>query len=66
MDEYTKTLDDDDLHPFLELYYSQLGTMTFQMRDYVRAEEAFEKLVNVKKRLHGPKAKQVIGPLMKL
>lgn len=40
--------------------------MNFQLKDYVGAEEAFEKLVEIKKRMHGPKSKQVIGPLMKL
>lgn len=66
LDDYIKTLDGDDLHPFLELYYSQIGSMTFQLKDYVSAEEALEKLVAVKKRMHGPKSKHVIGPLMKL
>ena len=59
-------MDGDDIHPFLEIYYSQIGTLSFQMRDYVSSEQAYEKLVELKKRIFGPKSKQIIGPLMKL
>lgn len=40
--------------------------MAYRNQDLEKAKSSFEKVVGAKERLHGPKAKEVIGPLMQL
>lgn len=64
--EYVKDLDGDEYHPFIENFHQQFGNMAYRNQDMAKAKSSFEKVVGAKERLHGSKAKEVIGPLMQL
>ena len=66
IEQYTKTLDDDLYHPFLESFYQQIGNMYFQNNNILQAQIAFEKLVKCKERLYGENSKELIAPIMQL
>jgi len=47
-EDYIQNLDNDELHPFLESFYQQIGNMSFSLKQAERAHKAFERLVKCK------------------
>jgi len=37
LSDYIETLDNDDIHPFVELFYSQIGNMGFELQQLEKA-----------------------------
>ena len=64
--EYTKTLDGDDLHPFLNDFYKIMAHIYLATEQNEKATSTYSKLVKSKEKHYGANAKEVVKPSMKL
>ena len=63
---YIKVLEGNELHPYLDTFYQQIGNVCIHMQQFERASANYEKLIELKQLQYGENSKHLSENLMQL